>query len=80
MMATLVGHFGCLDTLYFQVEDNIWLLRSVISTNSTFRTLIDPFWPLEGSEVAGFGVDRGWLILDATLIKIRLLGYFRSTT
>ena len=26
--------------------------------------------------MVGFGADRSWLILDATLIEIRLLGYF----
>ena len=42
----------------------------------TFRTLIDPSWPLEGSEVADFGAVQGWLILEATLIDIRLSRYF----
>ena len=27
-------------------------------------------------EIAGFGAVQGWLILDATLIEIRLSGYF----
>src|ERR1051325_788467 len=60
----------------YAVEESIWHLRVVISTNSTFRTLIDPSWPLEGSQMVDFGVDYGWLILDATLIKIRLSGCF----
>ena len=57
MMATLVRHFGCLDAPHAQVEESIWRLRGVISTNSTSRTLIDPSWPLEGSEMADFGAD-----------------------
>ena len=57
MMATLVRHFGCPDAPHSQVEESIWLLRGVIRTNSTFRTLIDPSWPLEGSEMVGFGAD-----------------------
>ena len=49
MMATLVRHFGCPEAPHSQVEESIWRLRGVISTNSTSRTLIDPSQPLEGS-------------------------------
>ena len=58
------------------VEDNIRLPCRVNSSNQTFRTLIDPSWPLEGSEMVSFGAVQGWLILDATPIEIRLSGYF----
>ena len=54
------------------VEDNIRLPCGVISTNQTFKTLIDPSWPLEGSEMVDFGEFQGWLILNTTLIEIRL--------
>ena len=57
MMATLVRHFGCPDAPHAQVKESIWRLRGVISTNSTFRTLINPSWLFEGSEMVSFGVD-----------------------
>ena len=58
------------------VKDNTRLPLGVISTNLTFRTLIDPYWPLEGSEMSSFGVIQGWLILGVMLIDIRLSGCF----
>ena len=40
------------------------------------RTFNWTTWPLGSSEIADFSAVRSWLILDATLIEIRLLGYF----